>query len=77
MRDAYSRDRFGNIWKHFDSKLFPGQRNKIMLTPEMADKLKPFKFKRDDLREQGSKCCCGKTCDEIIAENSNQPEKVI
>jgi len=76
MRKAYSRDKYGNIWKHFDSEI-DGARRKIMLTPEMADELKPFKFKRDDLREQGSKCCCGKTCDEINAENTNQPEKVI
>lgn len=77
MRKAYTRDKYGSIWKHFDSEI-DGARRKIMLTPEMADALpQPIKFKRDDFREQGSKCCCGKTVDEINAENTNQPREEI
>ena len=49
---VYSRDKYGNIWKHYDSELFPDQRRKVMFTPEMADALpRPIKFKRDHFNQ--------------------------
>ena len=34
-RDAYGWDIHGNFWKHFDSKVFPGVRNKIIVVREL------------------------------------------
>jgi hypothetical protein len=34
MTKRYFTDKYGNNWMEFDSKLFPGTRNKILLPKE-------------------------------------------
>lgn len=77
-RPTYTRDRFGNVWKYFDSKLFPDKRRKIMLTPAVLGPMIAggfvLKFKRDDFREKQVNCdCCGSTPDDAVAALTNQP----
>ena len=82
-RPVYTRDRFGNVWKYFDSELFPDQRRKIMLAPVVLGRMIAegfvFKFKRDDFREKSSRCSpqcgCGGglTADDAVAKETNQP----
>ena len=35
MRDVYGWDIHGNFWKHFDSKVFPGERSKVIVVREL------------------------------------------
>ena len=79
-RPVYTRDRFGNVWKHFDSELFPDQRRKIMLVPVVLGAMIAdgfvFKFKRDDFREKQVNCeCCDSTVDDVLAVITKQPKE--
>ena len=80
-RDAYGWDIHGNLWKHFDSKLFPGVRNKIIVVRELFPIWFPNGLPKTkyDHRPGHTEVISdeGLTLDAAVAQFTNQEERMI